>query len=88
MLLKIVITMAIIAAFSCVSDAQARGGKSGLAETGGTYLGQTFTFRGDPDDHHPVFQRPSFGSAHVDLGVGGYGCISHPDYGLYTPHFC
>ena len=27
-------------------------------------------------------------TAHVYLGVRGYGCISHPDYGLYTPHFC
>jgi hypothetical protein len=26
--------------------------------------------------------------AHADLGVQGYGCLAHPDYGLYTPHFC
>ena len=20
--------------------------------------------------------------------IKGYGCLAHPDYGLYTPHFC
>ena len=84
MLHKIAITVAIIAVFIRASDAQARG----LGETGGTYLGQTFPFSGNPDDHHPVFQRVPFGSAHVDFGVRGYGCLAHPDYGLYTPHFC
>jgi hypothetical protein len=88
MLHKIAITMAVIAVFNCASDARARGEKSGLAETGGTYLGHTLPFGGDPDDHHPVFQRVPLSSAHVDLGVRGYGCIAHPDYGLYTPHFC
>ena len=42
----------------------------------------------DSDGHHNVLQRFQLGAAHVDLGVRGYGCISHPDYGLYTPHFC
>ena len=22
------------------------------------------------------------------LQIKGYGCIAHPDYGLYIPHFC
>ena len=48
----------------------------------------TLTFRSDSDDHHHAFQHLQPGAAHVDLGVSGYGCISHPDYGLYTPHFC
>jgi hypothetical protein len=29
----------------------------------------------------PQFNNPS-------LQVKGYGCLAHPDYGLYTPHFC
>jgi hypothetical protein len=46
------------------------------------------TFSMDSNDDHHVLQRLQLGAAHVDLGVRGYGCISHPDYGLYTPHFC
>jgi hypothetical protein len=40
-----------------------------------------------PDDRHfSLRSRP--GSVRVDLGIEGYGCIDHPDYGLYSPHFC
>jgi hypothetical protein len=45
----------------------------------------TLTFGSDSDDHQHVLQRLEPGAA---LGVRAYGCISHPDYGLYTPHFC
>ena len=60
----------------------------GLAATGAADA------RGNFDrDSHPFAQaqtrdtHPGY-TAHFDLGVRGYGCISHPDYGLYTPHFC
>jgi hypothetical protein len=46
------------------------------------------TFRSEPDAHYHVLQRFQPGAAHPDLAVRGYGGISHPDYGLYTPHFC
>jgi hypothetical protein len=29
----------------------------------------------------PQFNNPG-------LPIKGYGCLAHPDYGLYTPHFC
>jgi hypothetical protein len=29
----------------------------------------------------PQFNNPG-------LQIKGYGCLAHPDYGLYTPHFC
>jgi hypothetical protein len=29
----------------------------------------------------PQFNNP-------DPQIKGYGCLAHPDYGLYTPHFC
>jgi len=48
----------------------------------------TLTFSSDSDYHHYVRQGLRPNAAHVDLGVRGYGCLAHPDYGLYTPHFC
>jgi len=48
----------------------------------------TLTFRSGSDGHHHVLQRLQPGAAQADWGVRAYGCISHPDYGLYTPHFC
>jgi hypothetical protein len=88
MLPKIAIAAVIIAVFGCASDARALSERIGLAEITGVYLGCAPALGGNPDDHHRVFRRFQSGSAHVDLGVKGYGCISHPDYGLYTPHFC
>jgi hypothetical protein len=29
----------------------------------------------------PQFNNPG-------LQIEGYGCLAHPDYGLYAPHFC
>jgi hypothetical protein len=73
----------------------------GLATTGATHAraanyhdsqpwanAGTLTFSSDSDDHNHVRQRLQPRAAHVDLGISGYGCIAHPDYGLYTPHFC
>ena len=62
--------------------------RTGLAEFGNTHIGGAFAFAGYPDPHHHVSQGSRIGSVHVDLGVKGYGCLGHPDYGLYTPHFC
>jgi hypothetical protein len=44
-------------------------------------------FSSGSNDHHHVLQHLQPGAAHAHLGVRGYGCISHPDYGLYIPHF-
>jgi hypothetical protein len=88
MLHKIAIAAVIIAVLGCASDARALSERIGLAEIAGAHLAGPAALGGNSDDHHRVFQRFQSGSAHVDLGVKGYGCISHPDYGLYTPHFC
>jgi hypothetical protein len=88
MIHKVMIALAIVAFVGCASDAQSRGHDRGPAELGDTHMEGTLTFRGAADhhDHVPLGFWP--GSVHVDLGVKGYGCIAHPDYGLYTPHFC
>jgi hypothetical protein len=66
-------TVAVLLAFATTGAAQARGNFDG--------------------DSHPFAQAQTQNThrgyaAHVDLGVRGYGRLSHPDYGLYTPHFC
>ena len=68
--------------------AQAFDHNNGRAEFGDTHIGGAFAFTGDLDAHRHVAQGSRIGSIHADLGVQGYGCLAHPDYGLYTPHFC
>ena len=71
-----------------ISDAQARGHGNRQAEFHETHIRGAFAFAGDLQarDHVSRGSRP--GSVPVDLGIRGYGCIAHPDYGLYAPHFC
>jgi hypothetical protein len=90
MLKKVMILLA-VAAFAggaFTPEAQAFSHHNGRAEFGDTHIGGAFAFTGDPDGHRHVPQGSRFGSLHADLGVQGYGCLAHPDYGLYTPHFC
>jgi hypothetical protein len=88
---KKVMILLVAAAFvggAFAPEAQAFGNDNERAEFGETHIGGAFAFTGDPDAHRHVPQRPRIGSVHDDLGVQGYGCLAHPDYGLYTPHFC
>ena len=84
----IVLALAAFVGGAFIPEAQAFGDKNGRAEFGNTHIGGAFAFAGYPDPHHHVSQGSRIGSVHVDLGVKGYGCLAHPDYGLYTPHFC
>ena len=60
----------------------------GLAATGAADARGNFHRGSHPFAHAQTRDTPRGYAAHVYLGVRGYGCISHPDYGLYTPHFC
>jgi hypothetical protein len=35
-----------------------------------------------------AFAATGIGVYSQGLQIKGYGCLAHPDYGLYTPHFC
>jgi outer membrane biogenesis lipoprotein LolB len=66
-------TVAVLLAFAATGAAQARG----------NFDRDSHAFaQAQTQSTHPGYQ------AHGDLGVRGYGCLSHPDYGLYTRHFC
>jgi hypothetical protein len=87
---KVMILLAVTAFVggAFVPEAQAFGDNSGRAEFGDTRIGGAFAFGGNLDAHHHVSQSSRTRSVHTDLGIQGYGCLAHPDYGLYTPHFC
>ena len=36
----------------------------------------------------PVYSQAPRALNNSGLQIKGYGCLAHPDYGLYTPHFC
>ena len=54
---------------------------------GGIVLGDRRK-RSEASDTHHVLQRLEPAAAHIDSGIREFGCIAHPDCGLYTPHFC
>jgi|SRR5215469_2395434 len=89
MFYKVMIALAVTAfvggAFT--SDAQARGDRNRQVEFSDT-IGGASAFAGDLEALPHVSRGSRPGSLHVDLGVEGYGCVAHPDYGLYAPHFC
>jgi hypothetical protein len=90
MFYKVMIALA-VAAFvggAFTSDAHARGDRSPQVEFSNTHIGGAFAFARALDALHDVSRGSRPGSLHVDLGVTGYGCVAHRDYGLYAPHFC
>ena len=36
----------------------------------------------------PVYSQAPHAFNNPGPQIKGYGCLAHPDYGLYTPHFC
>jgi len=85
---KFMILLAVAAFAGGAPEARAFGHNNGRAEFGDTHIGGVFAFTGDRDAPRHVAQGSRIGSIHANLGVQGYGCLAHPDYGLYTPHFC
>jgi hypothetical protein len=84
----IVLAAAAFVGGTSTPEMQTFGDKNGRAEFGDTHIGGAFAFAGYPDVHGHVSRGPRTGSVDVDLSVKSYGCLAHPDYGLYTPHFC
>jgi hypothetical protein len=77
MLRQFVIAMAIIAILGMASDARAYGEKERTCRDWWQSSRRDLAFGDGPDNHHHGLQRLQSGAAHIDLGVGGYGCNSH-----------